>query len=128
TGSHNNWTAKTILGDTSIDRWVFNNSYGYSVPTPLSGKVAIADAYNGGYVNTGSNNTNQQELVLQSPTVSTVGLTNLRLTYNQLYMQLNASTIYVEVSTNGGSTWTTALSSTVGGFFGNSQSLDLGTY
>lgn len=126
--SANGWTAVSISGDSAVDRWQFNNSIGYDIPSPLSGKVALADAYMGGYTNTGSNNTNTQDLALISPTVSTIGLSNLTLTYDELYMQLSASTIYVEVSTDGGSSYTTVYTTATGSFFSASRTLSLNSY
>ncbi|MDX5321753.1 MAG: hypothetical protein LPK45_11490, partial [Bacteroidota bacterium] len=126
--SYNSWTATSISGDTAVDRWVFDNYVGYDVTSPLSGQVALADGYNGGFANSGSNTTNAHNLALTSPTVSTVGLTNLTLTYDELYLQLSASFIYVEVSTDGGSNWTTVFSTGTGGFFPVSRSISLNSY
>ncbi len=126
--SANGWTAVSISGDSAVDRWQFNNTIGYDVPSPLSGKVALADAYMGGFPNTGSNNTNTQDLALVSPSVSTVGLSNLTLTWDELYMQLNSSSIYVEVSTDGGTNWTTVYSTATGSFFSASRSVSLSGY
>ncbi len=126
--SANSWTAFTISGDSSVDRWIFDNAIGYDVASPLSGQVALADCYMGGYPNTGSNNTNAQDMTLVSPTVSTVGLSNLTLTYDEVYLQLATSTIYVEVSTDGGTNWTTVYTTATGGFFSNSRTINLGAY
>ena len=126
--SANSWTGFTLSGDSAVDRWVFNNSIGYDIASPLNGQVALADCYMGGFANTGSNNTNSQNLTLVSPTVSTVGLTNLTLTYDELYLQLNSSGTFVEVSTNGGTSWTTVFSTGTGGFFPNSRSINLASY
>ncbi|HCS20759.1 MAG TPA: hypothetical protein DIW47_09400 [Bacteroidetes bacterium] len=126
--SANGWTAVSISGDTAVDRWQFNNTIGYDVPSPLTGKVALADAYMGGYPNTGSNNTNTQDLALISPSVSTAGLGNLTLTWDELYMQLNSSSIYVEVSTDGGTNWTTVYSTSTGSFFSASRTVNLSGY
>jgi len=67
-------------------------------------------------------------MTIQSPTVSTVGLNDLTLTYDYLYMQLNSSAIYVEVSTNNGTTWTSVYTTTAGGFFPGSRTLNLNSY
>lgn len=126
--AYNSWTAVTISGDTGVDRWQFNNSIGYDIASPLDGQVALADAYMGGYTNTGSNNTNAQDIALVSPTVSTVGLSNLTLTYDELYLQLNSSTVFVEVSTNGGTSWTSVYTTAAGGFFPQSRTISLNSY
>jgi len=126
--SANSWTAFTLSGDSAVDRWIFDNAIGYDVPSPLSGQVALADCYMGGYPNTGSNNANAQDMTLVSPTVSTVGLSNLTLTYDEVYLQLSTSTVYVEVSTNGGTNWTTVYTTGTGGFFSNSRTINLGSY
>ncbi|MBI1222160.1 MAG: PKD domain-containing protein [Bacteroidetes bacterium] len=122
------WTGVTISGDSTVDFWQFNNSIGYDISSPLNGQVALADAYMGGYPGSGSNNTNAQDLALISPTVSTAGLTNLTLTFDELYLQLGSSATYVEISTNGGSSWTSVYSTSSGGFFTRSKSINLSTY
>jgi|GEM_PF-2408171 len=37
--SANSWTGYTLSGDSAVDRWQFNNSIGYDITSPLSGKV-----------------------------------------------------------------------------------------
>ncbi len=122
------WTTKTIQGDSSVDRWFFNNYIGYDVPVPLEGKVAVADAYNGGYTNTLTNNSNLHELELISPVVSTVGMSNLTLTFDELFMQLGSAVIEIDVSTNNGSTWTNVNTVTTGGFFSRTRDINLNAY
>jgi len=124
--SANSWTGFTLSGDSALDRWVFDNAIGYDVPLPLSGQVAMADCYMGGFPNSGSNNTNAQNMTLVSPAVSTVGLNNLTLTYDEVFLQLGSSTVFIEVSTNGGTNWTTVFTTGTWGFFSHSSTITPG--
>lgn len=129
TGQPNNgWTSQQILGDSVWDRWLFDNYIGYDVPLPLKGKVALADVYNGGYTNQKTNNGNEHNLKLISPVVSTVGMNNLQITWDELYMQLSASQTTVDVSIDGGSSWTNVYFNTAGAFYSTTRTLNLDAY
>ncbi|HYG15269.1 MAG TPA: PKD domain-containing protein [Bacteroidia bacterium] len=109
-GPFKGWTSVTITGDTALDRWTFNNPISYSLPTPLSQPVAILDSYNKGILGGGVNNGAPEEVALVSPTISTVGVTNMSFKMTHLLAVFQFATAYVEVSTNGTS-WTTVWSS-----------------
>lgn len=122
------WSSQVISGDSSVDRFQFNNSVGYDIPIPLNGQAALVDAYNGGFPNAGGNNLNAQEVTLMTPIFNASSYSTLFIEWDELFMQLNAANTFVDVSTNGGSTWTTVYTSAAGSFFGRRQTVNLGSH
>lgn len=126
--SYNGWSSTTAVGDSTFDKWLFDNPYGYSVPAPMTGQAGIVDCYNAGQPGSGSNGGRAQSVYLNAPSVNTVGLTNLTLTFDHMFMRLSTPTVYVEVSTNGGSTWTQVANYSTVSFFSQSVTLNLDSY
>lgn len=122
------WSSTTSVGDSTFDKWLFDNPYGYSVPGPMNGKVGIVDCYNAGQAGTGSNGGRAQTVSLNSPSVDATGLTNLTLEFDHMFLDLANATCYVEVSTNAGSTWTTLATYTTVMFSGQSVSMNMDAY
>jgi PKD repeat protein len=100
-----NWGNITITGDGSLDKWKFNNPLGYQYPAPISDPAAFVDSYNSGNGG-GVNNNLPENVALVSPTVSTVGLSDLTLDFDHFMLFLANANGVVEVTTNGGTTWT----------------------
>ncbi len=122
------WSSTTSVGDSTFDKWLFDNPYGYSVPGPMMGKVGIVDCYNAGQVGSGSNAGRAQTVTLNTPSVNASGLSNLTLEFDHMFLDLNAATCYVEASTNAGVSWNTLATYTAVMFSGQSVSLNMDAY
>ena len=109
-GSTYNFTAvnNTTGGtDSTASAWLLKSApYSYSGFTPINSPsntnfiMASSDSAGSG------NNTDVQ---LVSPVINTTGAAGLALTFNHFYQSYLSDSIRVDVSTNGGTSWTTAL-------------------
>lgn len=105
------WVNRFISGDASVDKFQFSTQV-FHFAKPLIEKYVVFDSYNGGSTGGTATNGSGEEAALISPIVSTSGLSNLTLSIDkQLFVQAGGSA-YIEVSTNGGSSWTTVFSQT----------------
>ncbi|NUY81878.1 hypothetical protein HUK80_13320, partial [Flavobacterium sp. MAH-1] len=105
-----NWTITNGSSSPAVSNWAYvaapytdqsGSAKFTNFSTPNGGKFALANADAGGSGST-------TNTVLTSPTFSTVGMPNARLTFEHAYRYWASgdTTVKVEISTNGGSNWT----------------------
>ncbi|MCB0733346.1 MAG: PKD domain-containing protein [Bacteroidetes bacterium] len=105
------WTNRFIYGDNAVDKCQFSTAV-FNFAKPLVKNYAVFDSYNGGSPGGTATNSLEEEMTLISPTVSTSSVSNLTLSIDkQVFIQAGANA-YIEVSTNGGSSWTIVWSQT----------------
>ena len=98
------WTQNIITGEEGVDLWHFDNPGDRQINQPMSNPVAIFDSYN--Y----SNNSQSENVALESPGFTSQPGVNLTLEWYQYYNGSGVSTIFVEVWD--GSIWNTVYSNT----------------
>ncbi|MBI1305363.1 MAG: PKD domain-containing protein [Bacteroidetes bacterium] len=104
------WVNKTLSGDASVDKFQFTSAV-FHFAKPLIKNFVVFDAYNGGSPGGTATNGTAEEAILMSPVVSTTSVSNLTLSLDrQVFIQYGQA--YIEVSTNGGSSWSTVWSQT----------------
>lgn len=126
------WVSEIVAnGSSQYDSFYFDDSIYYPA-TPIEGKYATFDAYNGGQAtpNNTQNNGTSETVALVSPTVNAGSSTNLYLSFDYFHFPLAnpAPSFGVDVSTNGGTSWTQAWRTTTRLGTTASQLLDLSTY
>jgi hypothetical protein len=98
------WTNNIIGGVSGVDNWAFGKHPKFYFAPPFDNNYAIFDSYNGGSAGGTATNGNAENVAFESPSVNTVGLSNLFMSFD--YMTLyNGGLGNFEVSTNGGTTW-----------------------
>jgi PKD repeat protein len=100
------WSNNTISGVSGDDEWTFGKHTKYFFSPPFDDKFAMFDSYNGGVSGGTASNSQAETVALQSPTINTNGLSNLFISFD--YMELsNGGSANLELSTDGGTNWTT---------------------
>ena len=119
------WTQVLLEGNPETDQWRFDNpgSRSFIGTDPLIDPVAVYDS------DALSNDDVEESVALISPIFSTAGAEGVFLTYDQWYYGFTDpdydSQIYIETSTDEGTTWETAYSEDGAGFFIGSPLVDL---
>ena len=118
------WVNNIIAGSSSFDQWRYNNPAGRGTSTPISPQFAVFDSDN---LSSGGG---AENVALESPAVSTVGYSVVKLKWDQYFAGIYNSTdgIYVEVYN--GSSWNVIYSNTTLSYPGgaSSQDIDVSTY
>ncbi len=100
------WTNTANLGTTDPNqKWEFDNNLDGVTGSGFSGNYAVlnSDSYGDGFT---------QNATLTSPVFSCVGLTNLNIQYSEQFRFFGGSSGTIELSIDGGTTWTNVLTRT----------------
>ncbi len=121
------WTNDDILGNG--DTWAIESSGEAALAGAGNTLVFTAGGAVGNYASFNSdgssNNGLPEEVALVSPVFSCVGLTQVTLQYNYLFAGNFGGSGFVEVSSNGGLTWTTIDTYTADGYDGGTVTSDV---
>ncbi len=98
------WINTTVKGNTVYDKFYFESKIFHPAP-PVSDGFAVFDAYNGGSTGGTATNAQAEEVTLQLPDVSTVGLTNFNVSFSKQTFVQDSAWIHFEVSVDTGKTW-----------------------
>ncbi len=119
------WSQVLLEGNPETDQWRFDNpgDRDFIGTDPLIDPVAVYDS------DALSDDDTEESVALVSPVFSTAGAEGVFLTYDQWYYGFTDpdydSQIYIETSTDGGTTWNTAYLEDGAGFFVGSPLVDL---
>lgn len=119
------WSQVLLAGNPETDQWRFDNpgDRTFIGTDPLIDPVAVYDS------DALSDDDTEESVALVSPVFSTAGTEGVFLTYDQWYYGFTDpeydSQIYIETSTDGGTTWNTAYLEDGAGFFIGSPPVDL---
>lgn len=91
------WTNNTLVGNTSFDKWVFNNPAARVANSPMSSPAAIFDS---DWYSTGGG---AEDVTLESPAFNTTGYSGVTLKWDQYFQTGFGGSATVEVFD--GSTW-----------------------
>lgn len=91
------WTNNTLTGNSSFDKWRFNNPGGRSINSPLSSPAAIFDSDN--YSSGGG----AEDVTLESPAVNTTGSSVIKIKWDQHFQTGFGGSATVEIFD--GTTW-----------------------
>lgn len=117
------WEDLTLAGNPATDQWRFDNPGNRtSIARALDGTFAIYDS------DALSDDNVSESVVLESPVFNATDAPNVYLQFDQFYggiaSGINASTVYVEASSNGTS-WTPVYTSNFDGNLVNTPTVDL---
>lgn len=92
------WTNNTLVGNSSVDKWVFNNPGSRVLNSPMSTPAAIFDS---DWYSSGGG---AEDVTLESPAFNTTGYNGVTLKWDQYFQTGFGGSATVEVFD--GSTWT----------------------
>lgn len=121
------WTNNILSGSSTVDNWFFGKHPKFYFAPPFDNNYAIFDSYNGGSAGGTATNGMAENVALESPSINTSGRSNLYFSFD--FMELyNGGIGYLDVSINGGSSWSTFATFTTTTSVPSAQLYNFGSY
>lgn len=121
------WTNNDLLGNG--DSWIIESSGDAALIPPPNGVVYSVSGGAGNYAAFDSDGTSDnslpEDVALESPTFSCAGLTQVTLEFKHAFAGNFGGSGFVEVSSDGGSNWSTVLTFTEDGYIGGLVTTDV---
>ncbi|WP_276132301.1 PKD domain-containing protein [Polluticoccus soli] len=120
------WTQNVITGSTSTDTWRFNNPGSRSTTSNANivSPFAVFDADNYSGPSTGPD----ENTALESPAVSTLGASYVKLKWDQVFRGINQSWGGVYVEVHNGTTWNQVYFNNATSLFGSTEDIDVSAF